>query len=176
MAIGAEAVWGMVGFATVPMLAGIGAVRVAWQARWRPDDSPWEESVEIDLAGEADREATADCCGAIPSPGVAIVATLLTVLSPTTEGPLTTTLDRVARRIQFTRAGVRERLSGPGRRHSSRGSSRIASRALPVFISLRRFWLASTIAVFLARSRGVPQSGAAVDTTFPHTGVYRVGR
>jgi cellulose synthase (UDP-forming) len=51
MAISADVLWGMVAFATVPMLAGIGAVHAAWQARYVPDDSPWD-SVEIDLAGD----------------------------------------------------------------------------------------------------------------------------
>ena len=50
VAIDPDAVWGMVAFATVPVLGGIGAVRAAWQSRRLPDDDPWD-SVDVDAIG-----------------------------------------------------------------------------------------------------------------------------
>jgi len=40
--LSAEAVWGMVGFATVPVLASFGALFAAWQSRRQPATAPWE--------------------------------------------------------------------------------------------------------------------------------------
>jgi hypothetical protein len=50
VAIDPDAVWGMVAFATVPVLGGIGAVRAAWQSRRLPDDDPWD-TVDVDAIG-----------------------------------------------------------------------------------------------------------------------------
>ena len=45
--LSAEAVWGMIAFATVPLLASLGAVYAAWQSRRAPATAPWDE---IDVA------------------------------------------------------------------------------------------------------------------------------
>lgn len=51
LAISPDEIWGMVAFATVPVLGGIGAVRAAWQSRRLPADSPWD-GVDVDAIGE----------------------------------------------------------------------------------------------------------------------------
>ena len=51
LAISPDEVWGMVAFATVPVLGGIGAVRAAWQSRQLPADNPWD-SVDVDAIGD----------------------------------------------------------------------------------------------------------------------------
>ena len=45
--LSAEAVWGMVAFATVPVLASFGAMFAAWESRRPPSTAPWEA---IDMA------------------------------------------------------------------------------------------------------------------------------
>jgi cellulose synthase (UDP-forming) len=45
--LSAEAVWGMIAFATVPVLSSLGAVYAAWQSRRAPMTAPWDE---IDVA------------------------------------------------------------------------------------------------------------------------------
>lgn len=45
--LSAEAVWGMIAFATVPVLASCGAVYAAWQSRRPPAGAPWDD---IDVA------------------------------------------------------------------------------------------------------------------------------
>lgn len=53
LAYSPEAVWGMLAFATVPVLAGLGALYAAWQSRRTPVDAPWDD-VDVDtLGGEA---------------------------------------------------------------------------------------------------------------------------
>jgi hypothetical protein len=45
--LSAEAVWGMIAFATVPVLSSLGAVYAAWQSRRPPASAPWDQ---IDVA------------------------------------------------------------------------------------------------------------------------------
>jgi cellulose synthase (UDP-forming) len=45
--LSAEAVWGMMAFATLPVVAALGALYAAWQARQRPTSAPWDQ---IDVA------------------------------------------------------------------------------------------------------------------------------
>jgi cellulose synthase (UDP-forming) len=45
--LSSEAVWGMVAFATLPVVASLGAVYAAWQSRRAPASAPWNE---IDVA------------------------------------------------------------------------------------------------------------------------------
>ena len=48
-----EATWGMLAFATIPVLAATGALYAAWQSRREPVDDPWD-SVDVEgLGGEA---------------------------------------------------------------------------------------------------------------------------
>jgi cellulose synthase (UDP-forming) len=47
-----EAVWGMVAFATVPVLAGIGALYAAWESARPPADAPWAQ-VDVERVGRA---------------------------------------------------------------------------------------------------------------------------
>ena len=48
--LSAEAVWGMIAFATLPVIAAFGAVYAAWQARRLPATAPWDD-VDIDTIG-----------------------------------------------------------------------------------------------------------------------------
>ena len=51
--LSAEAVWGMIAFATLPVIASVGAVYAAWQARRLPATAPWDD-VDVDsIGGEA---------------------------------------------------------------------------------------------------------------------------
>jgi cellulose synthase (UDP-forming) len=51
--LSAEAIWGMVAFATVPVLAAAGGFYAAWEASRRPAGAPWDE-IEVErLGGEA---------------------------------------------------------------------------------------------------------------------------
>ena len=52
--LSAEAVWGMIAFATVPVLASFGALVAAWQSRRRPATAPWDaiDVARIGGAGE----------------------------------------------------------------------------------------------------------------------------
>ena len=48
--LSAEAVWGMMGFATLPVLASFGALYAAWQARRPPSTAPWDD-VDVTTIG-----------------------------------------------------------------------------------------------------------------------------
>jgi cellulose synthase (UDP-forming) len=48
--LSAEAVWGMIAFATVPVIASFGALFAAWQARRLPATAPWE-TIDVDTIG-----------------------------------------------------------------------------------------------------------------------------
>jgi cellulose synthase (UDP-forming) len=50
--LSSEAVWGMLGFATIPVIAAIGSLYAAWQARVTPSHAPWDD-VNIDEIGGA---------------------------------------------------------------------------------------------------------------------------
>jgi len=45
--LSAEAVWGMVGFATVAVVMAAGGIVAAWQARSAPADAAWDD---VDVA------------------------------------------------------------------------------------------------------------------------------
>jgi hypothetical protein len=72
--LSAEAVWGMVAFATLPVVAAIGALYAAWQARAPRADAPWDsvdvhaiggaESVEVRERGDASAVGVAGVGGA----------------------------------------------------------------------------------------------------------------
>lgn len=51
--LGAEAVWGMVAFATVPVLASVGTLYAAWQARRLPTSAPWDDVDVTSIGGAA---------------------------------------------------------------------------------------------------------------------------
>jgi cellulose synthase (UDP-forming) len=48
--LSSEAVWGMLAFATLPVLSALGAIYAAWQARTPPRGVPWE-SVDVSAIG-----------------------------------------------------------------------------------------------------------------------------
>jgi cellulose synthase (UDP-forming) len=50
--LSAEAVWGMIAFATLPVISSLGAIYAAWQARRLPTDAPWDE-VDVAAIGGA---------------------------------------------------------------------------------------------------------------------------
>ena len=50
--LSAEAVWGMIAFATVPVLSSLGAVYAAWQSRRAPATAPWDE-IDVAMIGTA---------------------------------------------------------------------------------------------------------------------------
>jgi cellulose synthase (UDP-forming) len=50
LAYSPEAVWGMLAFASLPALAGAGAIVAAWQSRRRPADAPWD-AVDVAALG-----------------------------------------------------------------------------------------------------------------------------
>jgi len=52
--LSAEAVWGMIAFATVPGLSSLGAVYAAWQSRRTPATAPWDE-IDVSTLGGAGR-------------------------------------------------------------------------------------------------------------------------
>jgi cellulose synthase (UDP-forming) len=52
--LSAEAVWGMIAFATVPGLSSLGAVYAAWQSRRAPAAAPWDE-IDVAAMGGSDR-------------------------------------------------------------------------------------------------------------------------
>jgi cellulose synthase (UDP-forming) len=52
--LSAEAVWGMVAFATVPMLASLGALYAAWQSRRPPATAPWDEIDVASIGGDGE--------------------------------------------------------------------------------------------------------------------------
>ena len=51
--LSSEAIWGMIGFATLPVLAGIGALYAAEQARHPPPRNPWDDIDVTSIGGEA---------------------------------------------------------------------------------------------------------------------------
>ncbi len=51
MQLSAEAVWGMVGFATLPVLVGAGGIRAAFEARRTSASAPWD-GVDVARIGE----------------------------------------------------------------------------------------------------------------------------
>ena len=50
--LSAEAVWGMIAFATLPVISSLGAIYAAWQARRLPTDAPWDD-VDVAAIGGA---------------------------------------------------------------------------------------------------------------------------
>ena len=50
--LSAEAVWGMIAFATLPVFSSLGATYAAWQARRLPSDAPWDD-VNVSAIGGA---------------------------------------------------------------------------------------------------------------------------
>ena len=50
--LSAEAVWGMIAFATLPVISSFGAIYAAWQARHLPTDAPWDD-VDVTVIGGA---------------------------------------------------------------------------------------------------------------------------
>ena len=50
LALTSQAVWGMMLFATLPLIAAIGGLRAAWDARRPPAGAPWDE-VDITMIG-----------------------------------------------------------------------------------------------------------------------------
>ncbi len=48
--LSSEATWGMIGFATLPVLAAIGGLYAAWQARRPTPGTPWDQ-VDVDRIG-----------------------------------------------------------------------------------------------------------------------------
>lgn len=54
--LSSEAVWGMLAFATLPLLAAFGALYAAWRARTPPAGTPWQSVDVLSLGGEV-REA-----------------------------------------------------------------------------------------------------------------------
>jgi len=53
LALSAEAVWGMVGFATLPVLLSLGVFHAAWQARRPAPGAPWDSVDPLAIGGEA---------------------------------------------------------------------------------------------------------------------------
>jgi cellulose synthase (UDP-forming) len=49
--LSAEAVWGMIAFATLPVVASVGALYAAWQARRLPATTPWSEVDVVAIGG-----------------------------------------------------------------------------------------------------------------------------
>jgi cellulose synthase (UDP-forming) len=50
--LSSEAIWGMIGFATLPTLAGMGTLYAAWQSRSPAEGAPWDH-VEVENIGGA---------------------------------------------------------------------------------------------------------------------------
>jgi hypothetical protein len=48
--LSSEAVWGMIAFATLPVLASYGGLRAAWEARQSMATAPWDE-IKVDAIG-----------------------------------------------------------------------------------------------------------------------------
>jgi cellulose synthase (UDP-forming) len=51
--LSAEAVWGMIAFATLPVVAAFGALYAAWQARRPPASAPWDSVDVTTIGGDA---------------------------------------------------------------------------------------------------------------------------
>ena len=54
LALTSQAVWGMMLFATLPLIAAIGGLRAAWDARRPPAGAPWDE-VDVTMIGGGER-------------------------------------------------------------------------------------------------------------------------
>ena len=52
LALTSEAVWGMMAFATVPVLLAVATLRAAWQARRPAPGAPWDEIDVATLGGD----------------------------------------------------------------------------------------------------------------------------
>jgi len=52
LALTTEAVWGMVAFATIPVIMAIGVLYAAWEARTPAAGSPWDEIDVATLGGD----------------------------------------------------------------------------------------------------------------------------
>jgi cellulose synthase (UDP-forming) len=50
LGLSAQAVWAMLGFASVAALASVASLAAAWQSRRAPDGDPWDE-VDVDALG-----------------------------------------------------------------------------------------------------------------------------
>jgi cellulose synthase (UDP-forming) len=50
--LSSEAIWGMIGFATLPTLAALGTLHAAWQSRSAAEGAPWDH-VEVESIGGA---------------------------------------------------------------------------------------------------------------------------
>ena len=50
--LSSEAVWGMIAFATLPLISSLGVFWAAWQARKTPSTAPWDAVDVSDLGGE----------------------------------------------------------------------------------------------------------------------------
>jgi len=50
--LSSEAVWGMLAFASLPVLMSLGALKAAWDARRTPADAPWD-TIDVDALGGA---------------------------------------------------------------------------------------------------------------------------
>ena len=48
--LSSEAVWGMIGFASLPVFAALGALYAAWEARHPRKGAPWDD-VDIERIG-----------------------------------------------------------------------------------------------------------------------------
>ena len=51
--LSAEAIWGMIAFATLPVVAALGALYAAWQARRPPASAPWDSVDVARIGGDA---------------------------------------------------------------------------------------------------------------------------
>ena len=52
--LSSEAVWGMIAFATVPVLASFGALFAAWQSRYPRSTAPWDDIDVASIGGAAE--------------------------------------------------------------------------------------------------------------------------
>jgi hypothetical protein len=53
LSLTSQAVWGMMLFATLPLIAAMGGIRAAWDARRPPTGAPWDD-VDITTIGGRD--------------------------------------------------------------------------------------------------------------------------
>jgi hypothetical protein len=101
----------------------------------------------------------------------AVVTTMLTAFSSATEGPLTTALDRVGVAFNSLEQDVRERLSGPGRRHQLAWFERY--RGEPARLHQPSSILVGAFDSGLPNSfEGVRNLERALDSAFPLVQVY----
>ena len=71
LALSAGAVWGMVGFATMPVLMALPTLYAAWQARHPATVQPWEAVAVTRIGGRLEPDETAVSGGEMPVPGMA---------------------------------------------------------------------------------------------------------